>query len=482
MDNLKLQLSEKRVRARKAQEARVDTLIQTNYDNLVTALERKAKSTDEFTTFIAKEMSVSKAPRENVLARNAIINKLQENPNIISKLETEIGGHALAIKMQPYAFKWVDADIKQKLGFRAFAVKGLTEQQVSFLESKIKKLHASHADILHTFAQLVKAHADKHWIKLDVMKLTGQAAIPIESCIQAIQDLVNNQAVIVGEYEDPLSRKEQKRELALVIAYDDAIAEQYVKMSHEPEALCEAIYAHDQKDRLKIRRQRKRTNDLLDKMQEQIIYPKMDDEKKKEIEQRIRNFDQNPGVNDSIVIKVNSDRKPNDLNENKIVENVQNSFDNDEKFVKIISADILSYIGSKTADAVKERDEAIFERNKANRALEAKKEEHRGLIRKLSELEAENNKLKERIGKIQSKCNAYKDFSDEFSMNAQDQLTLLLHKVLQAGEKFAELQRYEKNNEMTLAKFTKTLNDIVQSTSKGITDYVPESKFPPSMK
>lgn len=35
---------------------------------------------------------------------------------------------------------------------------------------------------------------------------------------------------------------------------------------------------------------------------------------------------------------------------------------------------------------------------------------------------------------------------------------------------------------MTLAKFTKTLNDIVQSTSKGITDYVPESKFPPSMK
>ena len=69
-----------------------------------------------------------------------------------------------------------------------------------------------------------------------------------------------------------------------LLAYDDAIAEQYVKMSHEPEALCEAIYAHDQKDRLKVRRQRKRTNDLLDKMQDQIIYPKLDDEKKKEIE------------------------------------------------------------------------------------------------------------------------------------------------------------------------------------------------------
>lgn len=482
MNNLKLQLSEKRANARKIQEVKIEKLIQTSYDNLVNKLKEKAKSTEDFTTFIAKEMNVSDTPRENALARNAIINKLQENPNIISKLETEISGHTLAIKMQPYAFKWVDANIKKKMGFRAFAVKGINEEQLVYLESKIKKIRSRYADILHTFAQLVKANADKHWIKLDIMKLTGQAAIPLESCIHAIQDLVDNQALIIGEYEDPLSRKSQKREFAVAIAYDAEMAESYAKMSKDPKALCEAIYAENQKSRLMVHRQRKRTNNLLDKMQEQIIYPDIDEEKKKKIEQRIQNIEQNPVVADSIILSPNSKEKNNGAKYDNIDQKYKKSFDNDTDFVKIISADILSYINSKTMGATQSRDEALFERNKADRALEALKGEHKDLVEKLSRLEAENRKLKERIGKIQSKCNAYKDFSDGFTMNAQDQLTLLLHKVLQAGESFAELQRYEKNNEMTLAKFTKTLNDIVQSTSKGITNYVPESKFPPSLK
>lgn len=492
MNNFGIQ--HKYIQNRKSKEVNIDKKTKDAYESLCKSIKDATEGTEKWKTIIAKELDVSNDEKEDRLNRPYLIYRLQRNPNIVSKLETSIGGKKLAIKMQPYSFRWVNEAVKKSMGFRAQVVKGIAEQQLEFIEKKMDNCLSTPEDVLRCFSQLVIRHAESGWVPLDILGIAAHAMIPIENAISTINEMIERHVIIAGSYGYEFSRRSSvihQQHFVCTIAYDDDLIDKRKQEAHDPDLL------------KKLSEETQQTLHKSGKAKKSKTFSETEiSEKVKQLSNELK--DNNEANKKTILDEVSALEKDRNYlnsmsiddyhpqtdfftldyreNEKKLGRKSSVTIDNENQSVAIITERIAQFAAEQVKELVNDRDHILFEKNKDQLLIEK-------LQVRVESLEADLKKAKDtvevnknKLVKVQAENKALRDFSDMFSMNAQDNMTLLLRKVLKAAEGFMERPRYEKNNELVMAKFTQEINEVVQTISRNITDYKPESKFPPDLR
>ena len=186
----------------------IEKLTQNSYRALMDDIKEKtANETDKYVPIVVKEMKFSEDAGLNRAARPLLLYRLQSNPNLVSRLEPEVGNKKLAAKMRPISFRWVSEEEKLAMGFQGLAVKGLQDRHIDFLDQKISNPKTKTIDILKCFAYLIANHADEAWVNLDVLKVTYNTMLPLENSLKALRELMDSGAIIVGTYEVSHARR-----------------------------------------------------------------------------------------------------------------------------------------------------------------------------------------------------------------------------------------------------------------------------------
>lgn len=500
--NLQSELNDKIIAKNEERTSKLEQQINKSYKYVLGDIEKKTKDSDEFYTLIASSLNLTNNKSEGIILQRQLIRDLQANKNIISKTQVASpgnDGHKLAVKMQPYTFKWVDEEEKAKLKFRANTIKGLEEKHIEFIERKMKDYKlGSEADILRCFEYLIRLGAVDGWMPLDVFEVARKCAIPINECIQVVNDLANNDAIVLAYYEieanhrSGVSRKKSK--LAVGIAFEDEEIEELKKASANGTMV--SLVAADSKKKQK----KKKVSSAKVRQLARNTVVKVDDAKKNEILSKIEERTHDIKLTNSVMFK-NGDEPENtqtraeleamnsplqNIQENVSIAPLEKNVDIYSEFARMIGVEVANkvagFVNGQVQSVHEERDNALFEKNNAIRFKEKQAQHIANLQKTIDKLEAENAKLKGKLSKTESREEAYKDFSDEFSMNAVKQLQLLQHRLSKRAQAFAELPRYQKWDEMAEAEFTTDVANIIKELSDKIINYKPESKMPPNQR
>ncbi len=486
--NLQSELNEKIIEKNEKRNTRIEQQIKNSYKHVVEDIKNSTKDNDEFYTLITSSLNLTNKRSESIMLQKQLVRDLQANKNIISQTQvmSEKGGQKLAVKMQPYTFKWVDEEEKAALKFRANTIKGLEEMHIEFIEHKMKDYKLGfEADILRCFEYFIRNGAVEGWIPLDVFELARKCAIPINDCIQVVNDLANNDAIVLAYYEIELSHRSginrKRSKLAVGIAFEDKDIEELKKASADGAMV--KLGAHSNK---KVQQQKKRKVSAK-KVRELVrnTTVKVDDAKKKEILSKIEERTNDINLTNSVILKKETAPASDvQMSVNKAPQ--ESGVDIYSEFAKMVSAEVANkvagFVTGQVQSAQEERDNAVFEKNNADMFKEKQAQHIANLQKTIDKLEAENAKLKGKLSKTESREEAYRDFSDDFSMNAVDQLKLLQHRLSKRAQAFAELPRYQKWDEMAEAEFTTDVANIIKELSDKIINYKPESKMPPNQR
>lgn len=486
--NLQSELNEKIIEKNEKRNTRIEQQIKNAYKHVVEDIKNSTKDNDEFYTLITSSLNLTNKRSESIMLQKQLVRDLQANKNIISQTQvmSEKGGQKLAVKMQPYTFKWVDEEEKAALKFRANTIKGLEEMHIEFIEHKMKDYKLGfEADILRCFEYFIRNGAVEGWIPLDVFELARKCAIPINDCIQVVNDLANNDAIVLAYYEIELSHRSginrKRSKLAVGIAFEDKDIEELKKASVDGAMV--KLGAHSNK---KVQQQKKRKVSAK-KVRELVrnTTVKVDDAKKKEILSKIEERTNDINLTNSVILKKETAPASDvQMSVNKAPQ--ESGVDIYSGFAKMVSVEVANkvagFVTEQVQSAQEERDNALFEKNNAVMFKEKQAQHIANLQKTIDKLEAENAKLKGKLSKTESRKEAYKDFSDEFSMNAVKQLQLLQHRLSKRAQAFAELPRYQKWDEMAEAEFTTDVANIIKELSDKIINYKPESKMPPNQR
>ena len=486
--NLQSELNEKIIEKNEKRNTRIEQQIKNSYKHVVEDIKNSTKDNDEFYTLITSSLNLTNKRSESIMLQKQLVRDLQANKNIISQTQvmSEKGGQKLAVKMQPYTFKWVDEEEKAALKFRANTIKGLEEMHIEFIEHKMKDYKLGfEADILRCFEYFIRNGAVEGWIPLDVFELARKCAIPINDCIQVVNDLANNDAIVLAYYEIELGHRSginrKRSKLAVGIAFEDKDIEELKKASADGAMV--KLGAHSSK---KVQQQKKRKVSAK-KVRELVrnTTVKVDDAKKKEILSKIEERTNDINLTNSVILKKETAPASDvQMSVNKAPQ--ESGVDIYSGFAKMVSVEVANkvagFVTEQVQSAQEERDNALFEKNNAVMFKEKQAQHIANLQKTINKLEAENAKLKGKLSKTESREEAYKDFSDEFSMNAVKQLQLLQHRLSKRAQAFAELPRYQKWDEMAEAEFTTDVANIIKELSDKIINYKPESKMPPNQR
>lgn len=486
--NLQSELNEKIIEKNEKRNTRIEQQIKNAYKHVVEDIKNSTKDNDEFYTLITSSLNLTDKRSESIMLQKQLVRDLQANKNIISQTQvmSEKGGQKLAVKMQPYTFKWVDEEEKAALKFRANTIKGLEEMHIEFIEHKMKDYKLGfEADILRCFEYFIRNGAVEGWIPLDVFELARKCAIPINDCIQVVNDLANNDAIVLAYYEIELSHRSginrKRSKLAVGIAFEDKDIEELKKASADGAMV--KLGAHSNK---KVQQQKKRkvsAEKVCELVRNTTV--KVDDAKKKEILSKIEDRTNDINLTNSVILKKETAPASDvQMSVNKAPQ--ESGVDIYSEFAKMVSVEVANkvagFVTGQVQSAQEERDNALFEKNNAVMFKEKQAQHIANLQKTINKLEAENAKLKGKLSKTESREEAYRDFSDDFSMNAVEQLKLLQHRLSKRAQAFAELPRYQKWDEMAEAEFTTDVASIIKELSDKIINYKPESKMPPNQR
>lgn len=185
------------VQNKRKKEQIVEEITKPIYEDLI----RRIKESDDwFTLIYSKEKNTLK-----VREMQHVVYKLHKHPNIISKLmmTDPSGKHPLAVKMRPFAFKWVNESEKKELGLKAVATKDLSDEDKNLISSLIDITTMDAVDILNVLGVLFSQEADKKWIKLEAMEIAARCLQPIDFTFDVLNLLQDHKVLKVFKHAVP---------------------------------------------------------------------------------------------------------------------------------------------------------------------------------------------------------------------------------------------------------------------------------------
>ena len=486
MEAISLDLNSKIVERHEKKQKMIGEKLKGSFEGLKEDIKRRTEGKDgEFYTLVASNLNFPGNKAENIRMRQQLVRDLQADPNIISRTETEIDGHKLATKMQPYAFKWVMESEKADMRFRANTVKGISEKQLSFIEKKVKHYErGSETDILRCFEYLTRIGADNTWIPLDVFEVARKCSVPIEECTKAIDALVRNDAVVLAKYKIECANRHgtssEKTKLAVSVRYDDEGIERLMADAEDSDCVAQKI-EENQVERKKKSVPAAKVRALADKLDINVSMPK-----RQEVLNKVKD-----SMND--INKVNSVRLLGTVEESLVAEPLlpaeearTSGIDNLEEFATMISGELVEkftgFLNGRINAVQEERDNALFEKNNAV-IFKEKQAQHIEILQgKISQLEDKLASTQKKLAKTEEKLKAYENFSEDFSVNAIEQFRMMKRLILKAAIQYSELPKFQKWDENRKAEFTDSVDEAIRKTSDKIVNFVPESKMPPNQK
>lgn len=467
-------ITQKAIEKASKKEKELDELLTGIYDEVVKHIKSTTEGTDAYVTFVAKDLKLEndEKPKKEHIGR--LLYLLQSNPNLVSKIEEESGGRKLAEKMRPYSFRWVDADEKKNLALSGFGIKGLNENRIAFLDAMLPSLKAAPLDVLKCFSYLISKGAEDAWIELNAYQIAVTASIPIENCMSALQDMVDTEMIVVGEYKTLRgygfgSSKELKK-YAVTITYESADVNKRREEATNLEYLYKAVleskeqYAATHKHTSNKAKIEKETRELTEDFA-------VSEENEQAILEKVAQAQENSAHVAAVKIDLKGNKKQ-----------IKKNIDNNNNFGKMIIAQINAYVEEQTSSLKETLEQALYERNKLQLAVEKLTSEKIDLQGDLEKEQASHRKLKEQFDKVKAEREAFKNYSDVFAMNAQDQLMIMRRRIAKLATEYSDRPRYEQTNELIAAKFSDDVTKTAEEISRNIINYTPESKFAPDLR
>lgn len=482
MEAISLDLNSKIVERHEKKQKEMDDRLKGTFESLKKNI---ANSKDEFYTLVASTLNFPGNKAENIRMRQQLIRDLQADPNIISRTETEIDGHKLAAKMQPYAFKWVTEGEKADMRFRANTVKGISENQLSFVEKKLKHYErGTETDILRCFEYLTRIGADRTWIPLDVFEVARKCSVPIEECTKAIDALVRNDAAVIAKYKIERANRHgtssEKTKLAISIRYDDEAIEKLMADAADGDYVAQKI-EESQAERKKNVVPAAKVRDLTNKLDIDVSMSK-----RKEVLNKVKDTMEDINTVNSVRLLGTIEESLEAVPQPSAEEARTNSVDNLEEFATMISGELVEkfagFLNGRISAVQEERDNALFEKNNAVIFKEKQAQHIEMLQGKISQLEDKLASTQKKLARTEEKLKAYENFSEDFSVNAIEQFRMMKRLILKAAIQYSELPNYKKWDENKKAEFTDSVDEAIRKTSDKIVNFAPESKMPPNQK
>lgn len=486
MEAISLGLNSKIIERHEKKQKEMAEKLKDSFENIKKDIEKNTKNKEEeFFTFVASNLNFPGNKAENIRMRQQLIRDLQADPNIISRTETEIDGHKLAAKMQPYAFKWVMKSEKAGMRFRANTIKGITEKQLSFIEQKVKRYESgTETDILRCFEYLTRIGADKKWIPLDVFEVARKCSIPIEECTKAIDALVRNDAAVIAKYKIERANRHgtssEKTKLAISIRYDDEAIERLMTDAEDGDYVAQKI-EESQAERKKNVVPATTVRDLTDKLDIDVSMSK-----RKEVLNKVKDRMGDINTVNSIRLLGTVEESLETTPQPPAEEARTNGVDNLEEFATMISGELVKkfagFLNGRISAVQEERDNALFEKNNAIIFKEKQAQHIEMLQGKISQLEDKLASTQKKLARTEEKLKAYENFSEDFSVNAIEQFRMMKRLILKAAIQYSELPNYKKWDENKKAEFTDSVDEAIRKTSDKIVNFTPESKMPPNQE
>lgn len=490
MEAMSLELNSKIVERHEKKYKEMEEQLKSTLENLKRDIKKETAEKDaEFYTLVVSNLNFSGNKAENIRLRQQLIRDLQSEPNFISRTETEIDGHKLAAKMQPYAFKWVEKSVKMSMRFRANVVKGLSESQIAFLEQRMKHYErGTETDISRCFEYLVRIGADKTWVPLDIFEVTRKCSVPIEACTKAIDALVKNNAVVLAKYKMERGNRHgtstEKVKLAVSIGYTDNDIERLMADAEDSDYVTKKIEAN-QGNRKKANVSAKKISKLVEDINIEV-----DTDKRKEVLTKVHEnmMDMNTTNSVKLVGRVEDNLEQNKPEVVKL-DNVKSStehIDNFQEFATMLTGEVANKVASffegQANNLQEERDQALFEKNNAVIFKEKQATYINALQEKIDKLEDKLARTQNKLSKTEERLKAYENFAEDFSVNAINQFRVMKRLIMKAAFQFSELPKYQKWDEGKKADFSEAVDEALRNTSERIVNFTPTSKLPPNQK
>lgn len=464
MLNSLLGLSEKRVETRKRVEKAMNKEALPVYHELVKQIKAETASSPGSW----KRVISSKLKEEYGLSQdracNYVMYCLRTDPNLISRTEEKGQRKYSSTKLQPFSFRWVPKEDKIAMGFHANANKYLNDEQIDFISEKMEGSSLNPEDILYVVGLLVFQGAHKNWIQLNTLDISVRCMQPIENIIDVLFELTDRKMLIVKDCSVREKIKVTTVPICTLI-FSDENYESRLEESKDQKFLLDSAKIKY----IEIAPQKKKNDTFLRKIRQSS---------------HITNTEKTIAILDQI--KMGQALKPASsfitLKQDSIDTKSQKKLDKDMESVTLLKEQLCNLVDKyqeNLFNVQQMQQKKIDDSYAAFAKLEQEREEWSN---KLQEKETECQLLRSKLEIVKKDMKMYKDFSDNFIMNAQESLDLFLGQIVSAVEGFTKQPVYKINNETVTAKFKRELLNIVGDTSKRIMDYRPESKFPPALK
>ena len=399
----------------------------------------------------------------DVAARMDLNYRIQKHPNIITSFIAKSNGIKLSTRGQQYQFKFVKAEEKLSLGYSAYAIKGITEEDINLLEEKLKS-KKDKGDILTIFAALKYYGADNKWIHLRALKLTEKQMVPLKDAIGIINDFVKSGILITKKFNMPHSNGLfYKEAYACAIVRDSAMKKELNKQVKSEEDLLKVL-GINQKVMDENQEQNKHKKEIQDILAKEVLEAQPTTTEAKIYDIRTSFIEpikeKKPVINQSSNTSEEIEKAVQEISElilKKCENHIQGIVDENEKNKKVIKEMEINYTN------------LLNDNDKLKTEIEDLKEY-------AEKLEKDKDTSNQKYDKIVSERNAYKEYSKRLHMHANDVSMQLTGNIMALTQQF--ISRPNKNN-IDIGKYETQITMAIGAIISQIVNYSPESTVPP---
>lgn len=455
-----IEIQPSKIKARQHIDERNDEKFKEAKELIIESIRMETEGNDEWVKITSKKLSQdAKIPANR---QRGFLTQIRNHPNIISQFSTT--SRPVPEELRPIAFKWVALSEKKAMGFKGQSYKHIDDVTVERLEEIYKNgtngLIVN--DILAIYDMLIEDGARDGWIEFDIIKLSARSLQHIETTKAVIQDFIKNELLFLGTF---VVDKKTIQACRLLI---DKSLESTIREEHTKETV--TLY-RPLKDAFSTPRifTEKATQRIKELSSKKIPLTQR-------AEQRIIDTVKK---NDNFVnIKQDSDS----VNSSDPGEKSLKSLDKISTSVKIVEGKVTEVLKSFQGELENILKEDTEKNQRSFLAFSKMDAELKRLNDEIDKRDEEIKHLKSKLEKTEKQRIMFRDFSDEYLANAQDNLIVMSGSLMSSLEQFSSQPLRQLNNQVVVAKFKKEMMDIVGETTRMITCFKPESKFPPDLK